>query len=191
MREIILYAQQIDVTNLGPGRRSVVWMQGCEFACPNCIVKESWDITKGYVKDIDLLVGEIIGDSIEGVTISGGEPFLQIEALSAFIKNVKALREDLSIMIFTGYRLLDLQIHENPKVEEILNACDILVDGLYRVQEARFDPWRGSQNQCIHFLTNRYSILDYKRALQSHSLEIYIKDKTLFAAGVSKEIGDL
>lgn len=67
---------------LGPGKRYVIWTQGCEKRCPGCINPEGRDPSGGYEKSVPELIGSIAaaGD-ITGVTVSGGEPFLRYEEL--------------------------------------------------------------------------------------------------------------
>jgi hypothetical protein len=70
----------------GPGRRSVLQTAGCLTRCPNSFVPETHDVGGG----VEMTVGEIIerlldpqGEPRDGVTILGGEPFLQQEVLLA------------------------------------------------------------------------------------------------------------
>jgi anaerobic ribonucleoside-triphosphate reductase activating protein len=90
--------------------------------------------------------------SIEGVTLSGGEPFLQAAVL---VQLASALRDrGLSRMAFTGYELCELT---SPDQQALLNLLDIVVTGRFVAAKKRSDLlWRGSSNQEVHFLTDRY-----------------------------------
>jgi anaerobic ribonucleoside-triphosphate reductase activating protein len=90
---------------------------------------------------------------IEGVTLTGGEPFEQAEAFADFAWIVRAA--GLSVMAFTGYDLDEL---ESPAQRRLLAACDIVVAGRYvEAQRAVGEGWRGSMNQSVHFLSDRYA----------------------------------
>jgi len=175
--QIMFYHTQAPISNLGPGKRYGIWVQGCSFACEGCLVEDSWKIDVGKSKNITELCNEILmTKDIEGLTISGGEPFEQIDALYTLIKEIKSSQNKLSIVIFTGFTLKELKKRDNYKILYIIQQTDILVDGKYIKELYRVDPWRGSTNQIIHFLTRRYSIQDYKEAYTKHTLEYYIKD---------------
>jgi len=93
---------------------------------------------------------------VEGVTFLGGEPMLQARGLS----HVASLcqENEVSVMVFTGYRLEDLRAGELPGVENLLASTDILVDGPYiRELPDRERRWTGSRNQRFRYLTARYA----------------------------------
>ena len=75
------------VNNLGPYLRSGIWVQGCNHQCHGCIVPESWDVNNGgEVISVEAMAEWILTQSdIEGITISGGEPFQQPKALCLLI----------------------------------------------------------------------------------------------------------
>lgn len=124
---------------------------------------------------------------IEGVTLSGGDPFDQPGAsLLAFLHRIRQ-RSPLSVMCYTGRTLRALQTGPDADLNEQLLACiDILVDGPYVEALNRGHKWRGSSNQEIHFLTDR------DRGLEGHlaealdrSLEFELAlDNTLTISGI-------
>ncbi len=141
---------------LGPGSRSVVWFYGCSRNCPGCIAREMSG--QGLVDDMtaeDLYKWVESNHGIEGVTLSGGEPFEQDpDSLLVFLQKVKNDSRNLSVIAFTGYLLAELQ--DDPLKAPLLRYVDVLVDGPY-VQELNTGMGlRGSSNQKIHFLTDRY-----------------------------------
>ncbi len=97
---------------------------------------------------------------IEGITLSGGDPFDQPpEALCAFTEAVRH-HSDLSIMVFTGRTLAQLRRQIEPALSDrLLATIDILVDGPYVEELNDGSLWRGSSNQEIHFLSPRYALL--------------------------------
>lgn len=135
----------------GPGLRYVVFTQGCPHACPGCHNPQTHAFSGGFAADLEQMVAQVEHNPLlRGVTLSGGEPFCQPEALCQFAKRIKALgKEVLSYSGYTIEQLVELGAHR-PAVLELLQLCDILVDGPYL--EAQRDltlPFRGSANQRI------------------------------------------
>ncbi len=86
----------------GPGIRTVVFFQGCEKKCLNCHNPSTWDVTVGVPYDEKLLAEEIEAMSYtKKVTISGGEPLLQIDGLRGLLKELK--KRGFNIVLYTGY----------------------------------------------------------------------------------------
>lgn len=147
----------------GPGIRMVIFAQGCPHRCPGCHNPESHDPAGGYESSTDELIealpdGKVVG----GITLSGGEPFLQASALKIVASAAKS--RGLSVVTYTGYRfeaLLEMGKHD-PWVLELLQLTDILVDGLY-VQESRDIglAFRGSANQ---------RLVDVRESLRRHCI---------------------
>ena len=146
----------------GPGKRLALWVQGCPFRCKGCcnpeFLDESTTRVKRSVNDMISAAKTSLEEyQIEGVSFLGGEPFLHAENLGAVAKGVQAL--GLSVMIFSGYTLGELEREDAPKGAKLLLAhCDLLVDGRF-VQSKRERKRRyiGSSNQKLHFLSTRYS----------------------------------
>jgi anaerobic ribonucleoside-triphosphate reductase activating protein len=140
----------------GPGFRYVVFTQGCPHHCPGCHNPQTHDFEGGEWADLDAILREIREDPLlQGVTFSGGEPFCQPEALCVLAREVRAMGKDL--VVYSGYTLEQLQEMEKkrPAVRELLELCDILVDGPYI--EAQRDltlRYRGSANQRVIRLRN-------------------------------------
>lgn len=140
----------------GPGRRLVLWLQGCLKRCPNCCNQDFLPLEDALLMAPGTLLEICRQKKVEGISLSGGEPFLQAISLSHFLKEARAQR--LSVFVWTGYVLEELQAVVEPKeVGEMLACTDILVDGPYREEEKACILWRGSRNQCVYFLSDRYS----------------------------------
>jgi anaerobic ribonucleoside-triphosphate reductase activating protein len=94
-------------------------------------------------------------DSIEGITLLGGEPVAHAAGAAVLTRATRSL--GLSVMVFSGYTLAEIRRMPDPSVGELLAQTDILVDGPYvrELPETR-RRWIGSSNQQIHFLTDRY-----------------------------------
>lgn len=140
----------------GPGVRTVVFFQGCDFHCPGCHNEATHDKTAGKLVSALDVYAEIYGSKLaSGVTFSGGEPFLQERALLALAKVCKA--KGRHITIYTGHNvdeLLTLCSEENALLrKEILKNADLVITGRF-VQSLKTleKPFVGSSNQELYEL---------------------------------------
>ena len=145
--------QHVQPNVLGPFTRYCLWVSGCNRRCPGCISPESHDMYAGTPMDVGALAWEAILSDAEGITISGGEPFLQAPALCQMLRRVKAQR-DMGVIIYTGYLMEELEALEGGA--ELLSLCDLLIDGPYVQQLDDGKSLRGSSNQRVIPLTDRY-----------------------------------
>ena len=144
----------------GPGIRFVVFTQGCPHHCPDCHNPQSWPMEGGTFVTADRLLQEIRKNpTIQGLTLSGGEPTLQCEELLPLVREVKKL--GLDVVTFSGYTFEQLQKRcglEGPDhgqetegeaaLRELLHLTDILVDGPYLKEQRDLSlQYRGSKNQ--------------------------------------------
>ncbi len=133
----------------GPGRRCVIWVSGCLRRCPGCFQSHFFDFSIGYETHFNELAEQVLSlEGINGITLSGGEPFEQSIPLSSFCEQIKK-KSDLSILAYTGYRLSALEL--NPTFSNLLAHLDILIDGEFREELAGPFLYRGSANQRILF----------------------------------------
>ena len=126
---IMGYVDESEVN--GPGCRAVIWVQGCWRECPGCFNPESWSFDTNQLISIDDLANKILSKSRnQGVTFSGGEPFLQAPALAELAAKIK--EKGLNVMSFTGFTLEQLQSQNAPTgAKLLLQQLDILIDGPY------------------------------------------------------------
>ena len=95
---------------LGPGKRFAIWVQGCPFNCLGCIAPDWIPIKLSNLISVEQMAGRILAvNGLEGVTLSGGEPMLQAEALSELIQLVRASNHSLSAIAFSGFTLEQLR----------------------------------------------------------------------------------
>ena len=120
------------VTVFGPGKKLGIWFQGCNKKCEECISPEFQPYEGGLV-------------------VSGGEPFDQPEALLDLVKEFETRYGD-DIIIYTGYRLAELQQKPNDVYREILRRTAVLIDGRYEPARNTGVGLAGSSNQKIHIL---------------------------------------
>jgi anaerobic ribonucleoside-triphosphate reductase activating protein len=149
----------------GPGVRAVIWFQGCSLGCPGCFNPASQPHTRPDgppredgrgVWPVRDLVARIRaeGDAIEGISVSGGEPFEQPESLLALLEAVRRDTE-LSVLVFSGHTRE--AIESEPLGPAILAHVDVLIDGPYVERLRLAEGLRGSSNQRIHLFSSRYT----------------------------------
>ncbi len=145
----------------GPGIRTVVWFQGCSLKCPGCFNPDTHAFLPNKLIEVEELAKNIFaqGSEIEGVTISGGEPFDQVEGLAQLTKTIKA-NADLSVVLFSGYTFE--QITNIAGHSEVLASIDVLIAGPFDKSKLQQKSLAGSSNKTYHFFTNIYSISDFK-----------------------------
>ncbi len=135
---------------LGPYKRYALWVQGCNKRCPGCISPDAQPLSGGAVVDVKKLAMEIAEtQDIEGITISGGEPFLQQDALCELIDLIRSKR-DLGVIIYTG------MLYEEIQDTVLVRKCDLIIDGTYIETLNDDKSLRGSSNQNVICVSDRY-----------------------------------
>lgn len=158
----------------GPGNRDVFWVQGCTIGCPGCFNTHLWSFEARHIVPVSSLVEKLadrVGE-IEGISFVGGEPMHQARALGALLEGIQAL--GLSTVVYSGFTMEYLLRKQDPHVESVLEHTDILIDGPYI--EAAQDLsliWRGSANQQINFLSDRYSKADIPTKEEYKNIEVH------------------
>ncbi|MDR0337882.1 MAG: anaerobic ribonucleoside-triphosphate reductase activating protein [Planctomycetaceae bacterium] len=134
----------------GPGIRFVIFTQGCFHCCEGCHNPQTHDPNGGYEISIAELLAMVDENPLlDGVTLSGGEPFLQAGVLSEFAKECHD--RGLSVMVYTGY-LYEEIVAKADKIDwqKLLDLTEILVDGRFvREQATQEIPFIGSTNQRV------------------------------------------
>jgi anaerobic ribonucleoside-triphosphate reductase activating protein len=149
MTSIALSRLHFPVTTLGPGLRLGIWLQGCSIRCPGCISVDTWNTSEGLTTTdsvIEALRGWV--PYVEGITISGGEPFDQPDALSILLKDLRGLTS-VDVLVYSGYPLSALTdwLRNNP------GLIDVLITEPYDATAEQTLPLRGSDNQRLHFVS--------------------------------------
>lgn len=143
----------------GPGVRAVLWVQGCSLACPGCFNPATHALTGGERVPVSDLLQRLVAlsVSIDGLTISGGEPLQQRYPLLALLRRVRQ-ETPLSVVLFTGYTWDE--VRRMPDAEALLSHVDILIAGRYDASQRLARDLRGSANKTVHVLTDRYTLAD-------------------------------
>lgn len=133
----------------GIGLRMAVFFQGCNHKCKGCHNPHTWDPNGGYsITTTDILQNYKEDPLLDGITLTGGEPFLQPAAAAILAAGVKKYNGD--VWCYTGFLYEELIAQQDPSVQELLSLVDILVDGPFVLEKK--DPsllWKGSSNQRI------------------------------------------
>lgn len=153
---LLIHALADGVTVLGPGKRYTIWVQGCNRRCVGCISESSRFFFGGERHKTEELAAAVLASDAEGLTLSGGEPMLQAEALAYLIRTVRA-RNDLGVVLYTGFVYEELVKGGTEAQKELLSLCDVVIDGEYVIELDDGKPHRGSSNQRILFLSDRYA----------------------------------
>lgn len=138
----------------GPGIRFTIFTQGCPHRCKGCHNPQTHDLYGGKIVTIDSLIIQIQSNPLlDGVTFSGGEPFLQAESLAELGKYIHTYTP-LNIVTYTGYTFEELVLASNvdKACMRLLEESDILIDGLFIESEKSYElRFKGSSNQrCIN-----------------------------------------
>ncbi len=146
------------VTVLGPGRRIGIWVQGCSIGCKGCVSQDTWPADPGREMEVSQLLAwcrQTAAGGFDGVTISGGEPFEQPEALAALLDGLNDWRKtekiDFDILCYSGYPYATLQKRHTA----LLAKLDVLIPEPFVHNRPQANPWRGSSNQPLVLLSER------------------------------------
>ncbi len=148
----ILYPVKV----LGPGNRIGIWVSGCNHRCKGCSNPELWKqeerykITKEKFRELVLSISSKF--KIDGFTLTGGDPFFDLESLEQILSVIYSLSDE--ILVYTGYTIEKLQKDE--KCSKILSKIAVLIDGPYIEDKNENVFLRGSSNQKILILNDKY-----------------------------------
>lgn len=168
----------------GEGIRATIWTQGCPHNCKGCHNPGTHDFNEGYFSDTDNMIAELNEKMKyhDGVTLSGGEPFMQPEALSIIASYIKSINKN--VWTYTGFtfeKLLEMG-KTNKHIIDFLNNIDVLVDGKFVLELKSLDLYyMGSRNQ---------RVIDVKKSLETSKvvlIEEYNKEKQ---TSIRKKVND-
>lgn len=166
----------------GPGTRYAVWVQGCPLRCKGCCNPELLAFRGGTPSTPAALTARILAtEGIEGISLLGGEPTSQAAGLAEVCEAVRAA--GLTVMLYTGFTVEALQARDDPAVDRLLAACDLVVDGPYdRDRPDTERRWIGSTNQGLRFLTDAYQPTD-PRFFEGETIELRLVNGELLING--------
>lgn len=147
----------------GIGVRCSLYVSGCLFNCVGCFNKNSQMFTSGvpYTQELeDKIIKDLSKDYVEGLTLLGGEPFLNTETCLSLVKRVReTYGHTKTIWSWSGYYFEEL-IKGSSDKQELLSYLDVLVDGPYEIKKRDLNlAFRGSSNQ---------RLIDVKKSINSN-----------------------
>lgn len=168
---------------LGPGIRDGLWVQGCSILCPGCFNQDFLPHIDRRLIPVNAFLKyfQTRVDVIDGISILGGEPTEQAEAVSCLLEGIQSF--GLNSVVFTGRVYEDLLASDNVSIQRLLKATDLLIDGPYLAEERdKTLHWRGSHNQRLLPLTSKIQDLDVD--MNSPITEIVIGENKIVVNGV-------
>lgn len=181
------------VTTLGPGNRVGIWFQGCSIRCPGCISMDTWHHKSDRITVAELLssVSEYV-QAADGVTISGGEPFEQPEALGELLGGLPIiLKPGSDVLVYSGLPFGSLA----PWLVGWHGLVDAVISEPFDEAAPQTRPLMGSDNQHLHALTplgsERFAEFLRPRDSRDDRLDVMVdEDGTAWMAGIPRR-GDL
>jgi anaerobic ribonucleoside-triphosphate reductase activating protein len=137
----------------GEGIRNSLYVSGCLFACEGCFNKAVQNFRYGtpFTQELeDRIIEDLRHDYVQGLTLLGGEPFLNTTVCLKVVDRVRAeFGHSKDIWSWSGYTYEELLL-ETPDKLELLSKIDILVDGRFELSKRNLNlQFRGSSNQRI------------------------------------------
>ncbi|EPL6455894.1 4Fe-4S single cluster domain-containing protein [Providencia rettgeri] len=179
------------VTTLGPGKRIGIWFQGCSLRCKGCLSPDTWQVKDSHFTVVQLIdqVQEWLPYA-DGITISGGEPFEQPDALLTLLCEIKQ-RFKGNILVYSGYEWGVIE----DSVAKMSPYIDALISEPFNVEMPQTLMLRGSDNQRLHLLTPLGKALfkQYQRVAMPEDKKLdlaFDEQGRLFLAGIP-ERGDM
>lgn len=179
------------VTTLGPGRRIGIWLQGCSIRCPGCVSADTWGFGEGRTTVPEVLSFlEPWREAADGVTVSGGEPFDQPDALLALLEALP-LRGDQDVLVYSGY---PIEAIAEPLARGA-GLIDAVISDPFRQELPQTWAFRGSDNQRLNILTEkgrrRLGAMDRPLEAADRQFDLmFDPDGTVWLAGIPRK-GDL
>lgn len=155
MTALLLNRCHYPVTALGPGVRAGIWVQGCTIGCAGCAARDTWAADPATAVETGTIIEWLasLPGPVDGVTISGGEPFQQPEALLELLTGIHRWRagRPVDVLAYSGYTYARLRSRRS--LSRIVDLCDAVVTGPYARRKPDGGWLRGSSNQVLTPLT--------------------------------------
>ncbi len=172
------------IETLGPGKRLVIWVNGCGKCCEGCVSERLRAPSPLNELEIVRFLSQYDLRLSDGVTFSGGEPFDQPQELEKAVGylNEKGVKD---ILIYTGHTLEELRFKNNPAIDYVLNNIAVLIDGPYvRSLDAGLGNLKGSDNQRILFMDPDYKALYESYLKQERKMQEFHIGNIVLGVGI-------
>jgi anaerobic ribonucleoside-triphosphate reductase activating protein len=183
------------VTALGPGRRIGIWVQGCSIGCAGCASTDTWAAVPERLVEVAEVIDRCAaildrGEAVDGVTISGGEPFQQPEALAELLDSLDAWRSDrapdIDLLCYSGLPWAKLQLHH----AGLLARLDAVITEPFIEGMPTDASWRGSANQRLIPLSEKGEQRYRKADRSPPRMQVAVENGEIWFIGVPRR-GDL
>jgi len=176
----ILYPIQV----LGPGKRIGIWFDGCPHHCAHCSNPELWEFQERYkttLQTVMQLIDRIASAyPVDGITITGGDPFYQYEELRALLDYLQTITAD--ILVYTGFNYSDVKSKD-------LRGISVLIDGKYVDELNTGLPLRGSENQNMIILDKQLEPMyrNYLDHIAPNAIQNFDTQDGIVSVGIHKK----
>ena len=136
----------------GPGVRYVIFMQGCHMRCQFCHNPDTWKMAEGQEYTADELLEKALryksywGEK-GGITVSGGEPLLQIDFLIEFFKKAKA--KNVHTVLDTAGNPFTREEPFFGKFQELMEVTDLILLDIKEMDQEKHRVLTGVKNENI------------------------------------------
>lgn len=153
----------------GPGIRFVVFMQGCPMRCLYCHNPDSWDTSNGQEMSVDNLLAEILKyknyyGKDGGVTLSGGEPLLQLDFAIELFEKLKSY--NINTCIDTSGIMYNTSVETDVKIDKLLSLTDLVLLDIKHIEDTNHQNLTGKSNK---------NILNFARYLNRKNIPMWIR----------------
>lgn len=194
MTSLLLSRLHFPVRNLGYGTRAGIWFQGCTIHCAGCISVDTWSFREEQRRSIEDVVAwlDALDPPIDGITISGGEPTDQPDALEALLGALAARSASTDVLMYSG-RSTEVLQRDFPW---LWTRVDVVISEPFDATQMADCALRGSANQRVHLLTDlarrRYpeERIEETYSAQRQQMSINVDGRTIWMVGIPKA-GDL
>lgn len=151
----------------GPGIRYVVFLQGCTNRCAYCHNPDTWDLNGGRLENIEDILEDILKYKryIQGVTVSGGEPLLQMGFVTELFKQVQNLGLD-TCLDTSGVVFNRSQANIMNQMDMLLKYTDLVLLDIKHIESDKHKLLVGVGNE---------NVLDFARYLSEKNIDTYLR----------------
>ena len=179
------------VSVLGPGRRLGIWFQGCNIGCKGCVSRDTWSTQNGQQISISILVEkcrQMAGNNLDGVTITGGEPFEQPKALMTLLTALDDWRSvsGFDVLCYSGLSFKRLQREHSA----LLKRLDALIPEPFAEGQPTKAAWRGSDNQPLVILSDLGRSRYAEMPQSTQTMQVAVVEGAAWFIGIPRR-GDL
>lgn len=175
------------VETLGPGKRLCIWVNGCSRGCPGCMSSRLQQVDPSVEVNVEDYLEDFNFHSIDGVTVSGGEPFEQTPELVRLLTYCR-YRGLHDILVYTGFTLEELKQRKDEDTEKALSMISVLVDGPYVASlNHGCGNMMGSTNQRVIILDESLTAVYQEYVSETRDMQEFVLGNVLLGVGIPQD----